>query len=332
MIFHRTALVLLALAVCRPAFAEDSYNQFLSLQLENDLWGSNDDRFYTHGTKISWASNRPAPGWIRGIADSMPFYSNGEIEVHGYEIGQAIFTPEDIEVEELIEDDRPYAGWLYFNVGIGSIYADRGDRDRSNLLLLTIGIVGPSSYAEKTQRAVHDIVDTTDPQGWDNQLEDELGLNATYVAKRRRIYDFDERYQTELGAHYNLTLGNVYTYAAAGLTWRYGTRLKGDIGPPSILPGFPGAPAFNPNQKSNWYLFGGLELRAMARNIFLDGNSVRDSHSVDSKSLVADLQFGFAYHFGDVRLSFLQLFRTREFDEQSEPSRYGAINVTFFSE
>ena len=186
--------------------------------------------------------------------------------MHGYELGQAIFTPEDIERVDLIEDDRPYAGWLYFNLGIGSIYHDRGDRDRSNALMLTIGIVGPSSLAEESQSAVHEIVDATDPRGWDNQLEDELGLNATYLEKRRRIFDFDERYQTELGGHYSLTLGNVYSYAAAGLTWRYGTRLKGDIGPPSILPGFPGAPAFNPNQKSNWYLFGGIELRAMARN------------------------------------------------------------------
>ncbi len=70
----------------------------------------------------------------------------------------------------------------------------------------------------------------------------------------------------------------------------------------------------------------------MARNIFLDGNSVEASHSVDSKTWVADAQFGFAYHFGDVRLSFVQLFRTPEFDEQSEATRYGAINVTFFSE
>ncbi len=328
----RVLLAMILFAAWQSGSAEESYNQYFSLQLENDLWGSNDDRFYTHGTKVSWASNRPAPGFLRGLAHSLPFYASGEFEAHGYELGQAIFTPEDIERAELIEDDRPYAGWLYLNMGIGSIYANRGDRDRFNLLLLTIGIVGPSSLAEDAQRTVHEIVGAADPQGWDNQLEDELGLNATFVDKYHRIYDFDERLQTEIGVHYNLTLGNVYSDAAAGLTWRYGTRLKGDIGPPSILPGFPGSPVFYPNQKSNWYLFGGIELRAMARNIFLDGNSVEASHSVDSKTWVADAQFGFAYHFDDLRLSFVQLFRTREFDEQSEATRYGAINVTFFSE
>jgi len=70
----------------------------------------------------------------------------------------------------------------------------------------------------------------------------------------------------------------------------------------------------------------------MARNLFLDGNSIRDSHSVNKKSLVADLQFGFAYHFSDMRISFVQLIRSPEFEGQDKLSQYGAINLTIFSE
>ncbi len=85
-------------------------NNFFSVQLENDLWGNNDDRYYTHGTKLSWASNKPAPGFLKRLVERLPFYSVGETEIHGYEFGQAIFTPEDIEQTSLIENDRPYAG------------------------------------------------------------------------------------------------------------------------------------------------------------------------------------------------------------------------------
>lgn len=258
---------LILMSILQPGSAQET-NIFFSVQLENDLWGSNDDRYYTHGTKLSWASNKPAPGFLKRLVERLPFYSVGETEIHGYEFGQAIFTPEDIEQSSLIENDRPYAGWLYFNTGIGNFYYDRGDRDRLNMLLLTIGIVGPSALAEDTQEVVHSVFGATNPEGWDNQLEDELGLNATFVDKWRRIYDFDEPRQRELGLHYNLALGNVYTYAAAGFQLRYGTHLKTDIGPPSILPGFPGASAFNPNLQSNWYFFGGIEFRLMRKTYF----------------------------------------------------------------
>lgn len=70
----------------------------------------------------------------------------------------------------------------------------------------------------------------------------------------------------------------------------------------------------------------------MARNIFLDGNTFQDSHSVDKEIYVADLQLGVAFHFKDMRLAFSQIFRTREFDTQPEPAQYGAINLTFFTD
>jgi len=64
----------------------------------------------------------------------------------------------------------------------------------------------------------------------------------------------------------------------------------------------------------------------MARNIFLDGNTFRDCHSVDKKEFVTDLQLGVAWHFKDMRISFVQMFRSREFEGQPDPTQHGAIN------
>ena len=304
---------------------------FWSIQLENDLWGRSDDRFYTHGTKLSYVAAESTPEFLQKLPNLVPFYRKGDVQIFGLEIAQTIFTPEDIEHPNLIEDDRPYAGWLYVNLGIGDRFEDKGDRDRANFVGLTLGIVGPSSLAEQMQKEVHRLFDADDPNGWDNQLEDEIGINLGFLRKSRRIFNFDEPRQYELGGHSGFVIGNVYTYAAVGFMARYGTHLKADLGPPSIAPGFSGVPAFNPNREEHWYLFGGLEFRAMARNIFLDGNTIVDSHSVEKEDFVGDLQFGFAYHFNDMRLSFVQMFRTREFEGQSEPVQYGAINLTVFT-
>lgn len=324
---------LLCIVFQQLACADESDAGFWSVQLENDLWGSNDDRFYTHGTKVSFAKASQPPTFLQKITDLLPFYEQGGGTVlHGYEIGQAIFTPEDITATQLIVDDRPYAGWLYFNMGSGHSVEDQGDRETMNFFLLTFGLVGPSSLAEGMQDSVHDLFNSTEALGWDNQLNDELGMNASYLRKWRKIHNFDEPRQIEVGYHAGFTLGNVYSYAAVGIMLRFGTHLKVDVGPPNILPGFSGVPAFNPDRRSNWYLFAGFEGRFMARNIFLDGNTFSNSHSVDKERLVGDYQFGFAYHYDDIRVSFTQMFRTREFEAQKEDSQFGAINFTVYTE
>ncbi|MCU7845657.1 MAG: lipid A deacylase LpxR family protein [Candidatus Thiodiazotropha sp. (ex Monitilora ramsayi)] len=311
--------------------ADTQETGFWSIQLENDLWGSGDDRFYTHGTEISYASVDTPPKFLTSLSDSLPFYRKGGFEIHGYSLGQTIFTPEDIEQETLVEDDRPYAGWLFLDMGIAHLYEDQGDREKINGLILTLGVVGPISLAEQVQRGIHRLTGSDNPRGWDNQLENELGINLTYLRKWRRLFPLQSSRSFELSHHGGLTLGNVYTYASLGVMARWGTRLKNDIGPPTISPGFPGIPAFRPDPTFNWYLFAGVEARAMARNIFLDGNTFRDSHSVDKKPLVGDLQFGFAFHFNDTRIAFSHMIRSREFEGQSDPAQYGAINITVYS-
>lgn len=327
-------LALLALALLQDtplATADAPLKGFWSLQLENDVWGSNDDRFYTHGTEISFAAIG-RPKLAEKIVRNLPFYRLGDVGIYGFGLGQKIFTPEDIKQRELIETDRPYAGWLYLNAGVADLFDDRGATDAVNTILLAVGVVGPLSLAEQTQKEFHRLIDATIPQGWDNQLHNEPGIDITYLYKRRYLFGMEAPRQFELSYHGGLTLGNVYTYAAAGGMARWGSRLKNDIGPPTISPGFPGLPAFRPNPEFNWYLFAGVEERAVARNIFLDGNTFKDSHSVDKKPFVTDVQLGIAFHYRGVRFSFAQMFRSKEFDGQPEATQYGAINVTLYTD
>ncbi len=314
------------------AAAEVGDSGFWSLQLENDMWGSRDDRFYTNGLQFSYVSPRPPPSYLDSITDRIPFYHKSDQGFFGFNLGQQIFTPEDIEESLLQINDRPYAGWLYVESIIGHRYQDLGDREKLNGFILTLGVVGPASFAEESQRWVHNVVGSPDPKGWEHQLSNELGIGLTYLHRWRRIFDIDEARQREITIHSGVTLGNVYSYGSLGFMTRWGTHLKDDIGPPTISPGFPGLPIFNANRQMNWYLFAGLEVRAMGRNIFLDGNTNVDSHSVEKETWVADLQLGVAFHFEKFRLSFSQMSRSREFAGQGENTRYGAINFTLFVE
>lgn len=312
--------------------AQHETPSFWSLHLENDAIGDTEDRYYTSGWQISYATPEPRHDFLKTIPEYVPFYAKGDKFYYGLSLGQKIFTPEDIGEAALLVDDRPYAGWLYLDWIIANRHNEPNNRETINTLILTLGVVGPASLGEDSQIFLHEMLEFKQSAGWDNQLENELGLNATFLHKRRRVYEISEARQYEMGLHGGLALGNVYTYASAGIMMRWGTHLENDVGPPSITPGLPGLPVFDSSHQDNWYLFAGIEARAVVHNIFLDGNTNVDSHSVDKEDLVGDLQIGIAYHTGDIRVSLSQVFRSREFKDQDEHSRFGIINFTLLFE
>jgi hypothetical protein len=306
------------------------HGDFWSIQFENDLFGSGDDRFYSHGTEFSYLSLSKPPDWMTNLGEHLPFFRFGDVHAVQYSLGQKIFTPQDTQAVSLIEDDRPYAGWLYGSAELLSRYIDEPDMQAGNILGVTLGIVGPSSHADDIQRGYHGLIGVDKPQGWHNQLKDEPGLLLTYTRRWQYFNDLLGGFEFETSPHLVGALGNIYTYAGGGMMLRFGKGLRNDIAPPNIRPGFPGVSYIRPVERPNWYFFAGVEGRAMARNIFLDGNSFRDSHSVDKKPFVADVQFGFAFHINHFRIAISNVWRSREFEGQEDSVQFGAINASFF--
>jgi len=303
---------------------------YWSVQLENDLLSGGDDRFYTSGLEINRTKRDSPPQWLDNISHKLPFFIESEDKGGGYSIGQKIFTPEDISISEVIEDDRPYAGWLYGSASIASVFKNEADYRAVNAYEFTVGIVGPSSQAGSFQEEVHRMTGSETAEGWDNQLHDELGLMATYVRKHEHFRNLNNGLEYSWSPHTVVALGNVYTYAGAGMMFRFGDNLKADFGAPNIDPGFPGTAYFSPKKGQNWYFFGGLETRAVAYNIFLDGNTFKDSHSVDKEPLILDAQLGVSYQRNNVRLSYSHVLRSKEFEDQDKYANFGSLNVSYY--
>jgi len=201
--------------------------------------------------------------------------------------------------------------------------------ERYDKVQLEVGMVGPASLAEDVQTFWHSLLGLHVPEGWDNQLKNEPGAVLYYEQARR----FDRResilgLEMDLVPHFGASLGNVFTYASTGVTGRLGSHLEDDFGPPRIRPSLPGGGYFRPEKGLNWYLFAGAGGRAVLRNIFLDGNTFSDSHSVDKRILVADLQAGVAIQWSRVRISYTQIFRTKEFKTQDTPDVFGSLSLS----
>ena len=199
-----------------------------------------------------------------------------------------------------------------------------------DVLQVNLGVVGPSAGGRFVQENWHDLIQAVEPRGWDSQLKDELGIEIT--AQRMRQFegpDLPIGLETDYALHGGATIGNVRTYASVGGMARIGWDLSSDFGPPRIRPALAGAGVFRPGRPFGGYLFAGIEGRAIARDMFLDGNLWRDSARVeDRRDFGADLQFGVALHQGDVQVAFTYVHRTEEFVAQSGPQRFGAVSVS----
>ena len=295
-----------------------------SLIWENDI-AAGTDRGYTNGVRAAWlSSEKNQPRWLQDVTSILPVSDEGHKRL-SVAVGQSIFAPDNLLTTNPDPNDRPYAGWLYGSVGVVSDTGNTLDN-----MVMTVGIVGPHSYAEQTQKFVHTTVSGDYPLGWDKQLKDELGLMLTYERKWRGLVEAEA---FGLGAdvvpHIGANLGNVNTSASVGTTLRVGWDLPADYGPPRIRPSLPGSDFFIPTKQVSGYLFTTVEGRAVARDIFLDGNTFRDSPSVDKKNFVGSLQLGGALTYEDTRLSYTHVFMTRQFDTESKPEQFGALTLSY---
>ena len=314
------------------AYADDP-GYVISIQFENDFFGGGTDRHFSHGTRIECLTS-PIQ-WMTDAADKVPWFrserarSNPKDELKArasFSLGQNIYTPEDTTATQLLAEDRPYAGWLYMGFGL---VANQGTK-RYDKLELEIGMVGPYSFAEDVQTFWHSLLGLQVPQGWDNQLKNEPGAVLYYEQTRRfERQNIGWGLDADVLPHFGGALGNVFTYGAVGVTLRIGSGLEDDFGPPRIRPSLPGGAYFLPGKGFNWYLFAGLEGRAVLYNIFLDGNTFTDSHSVDKKTFVGDLQAGLVFQWNRFRITYTQIFRTKEFDGQDDGDIFGSVSLSY---
>ncbi|WP_395736896.1 lipid A deacylase LpxR family protein [Prosthecobacter sp.] len=311
----------------------------LTFYFENDAFAGT-DRDYTNGARISWTSpslnkfsDDPAAGNVAGYFDDAPFMGNsGYTRNVAVFIGQSLFTPNNTKASTLVPNERPYAGWLYG--GLGLVWKTPRVK---NTFVLNIGVVGPWALGEETQMAVHHALGQRSPQGWSNQLRNEVGINASYERKWRFRSNHDVAgLACDFLPYAGATVGNVYTLADIGSELRFGYNLPDDFGTSGISDAATTPTPVEGMGARTWmhrfgvHMFARAEGRAVARNIFLDGNTFRSSHSVDKNVFVADLSLGMAMNWRNSKLSYAFIYRTREYKGQPEGQLFGSVMLSIF--
>jgi lipid A 3-O-deacylase len=308
---------------------------------ENDSLYFNSDKHYTQGLRLSLLSPVLTPGgWTDGIFNfvgKIPtvFVDGAQSQRRvAWLVGQSIFTPKNLAIKPPDPRDRPYAGWLYTGP---SLLQDSGNQLEN--FEIELGVVGPGAFGRQVQNDWHQFMGVHQAEGWSNQIQNEPGGLLSYERLWRVPVPFlswdsgGVQNGIDIVPQAGGTVGNVFDYAELGAMLRIGHHLETDYGPVRVRPSLSGTDYFNGShlgEEIGYYIFAGAQGRAVAHNLFLDGNSFRQSPHVRHKTLVADLDAGLTVFWSDrIRLTLSAERRTREFVGQQHPDVNGTAAVGF---
>jgi lipid A 3-O-deacylase len=305
---------------------------------ENDVFFST-DKHYTQGLKLSWVTAQLADesflnAPIKVLRKYLFLFSTRETDLDDRLewtiLGQSLFTPANIHLDNPNPRDRPYAGWLYGGFDFIQNAADR----RLDSFELQFGVVGSAALGRQTQNDFHQFIASAKAKGWSHQLANEFGFNASWERKWRLGIELPNKFGFEFIPEVGGTAGNVLTYGELGGLCRFGRGLKANWGPELIRPAYSGTGYFEATRAKDvglgFSVFAGAQGRAIARNIFLDGNSFASSRSVPKNYLVADLIFGVElFYSNNFRVAATGVIRSSEFHNQGGWDKFGSINVSF---
>lgn len=321
----------LGMGVAQAATQEPLY----SFTEEDDGIFTQQDRHYTQGFLFTRTTRATPGGFWEHLGEHFGRFAAalgaGPVASSRYTwplVGQSLFTPTNKDAYTPDPSDRPYAGWLY--VGAELTRRDTGGRTDSVQLLL--GDVGPWAMGRQVQNIFHSLAGYGKANGWNYQLHNEPALLLRYAISWDKALPQLGPISADIIPGVGLTAGNVLTYGAANLTLRIGQKLAAGAPPRTITPGLSGSGWFDPAKLDGafgWFIYGGIQERAVWRNIFLQGNSWQNSPSVPMKHFVTDESLGIAFMFPfGLRIDISYIKRSKEFFGQDGDDRFGSVTLS----
>jgi lipid A 3-O-deacylase len=317
----------------------DTVGGTLGIYVENDSF-TGTDHYYTSGVKLSWTSRdlsrlegTPYASSLLPVFNLIPHIHDTAYQKNViFSIGQNIYTPDNTKISAPQPNDRPYAGWLYASNGV----VWKTDKVR-NVLVMNLGVVGPWSYAQEAQRLVHDILGFGHPNGWANQLHNELGVTLAYERTWRWPHLVRRSgLEWEFLPHAGATGGNVMDFENLGGELRFGLNLPDDYGVATIGPASSTSTPVDGVMGAgrSWFPIGvhaftRVDGRAVGHDIFLDGNTFGHSQSVGHNPFVADLTAGFTLNYKNTKLAYAVVYRTKEFRAQQQGQFFGTVSLNW---
>jgi lipid A 3-O-deacylase len=310
--------VLFLLTISAPAqqisntamYRNISSSKYFRVHYENDYFSAT-DIYYTQGINVEqvhpiigkWSTSKLL---ISGAPEKTKFGIS--IEHEGY-------TPTSISHPEILYGDRPFAACLFLKTF--SIVNNPDKRARISSAL-SAGVIGPAAGGKEMQETIHHWVNAKQPQGWQNQIQNDVILN----------------YQVE----YERGLVTTDYFSLAGkVAARAGTfNTKASVGT-IFMAGIFDNPFVNfstPKNKSQVYLYAEPLLTLVGYDATLQGGlfNKTSAYTISSTSvsrLVFQGNAGLIIVIRALQLEYFQSYLTKEF-KTGNYHMWGGIRIGWY--
>lgn len=283
--------------------------RYFRFNYENDLFAGS-DKDYTQGYSLElltpFLTNNP----INYI-----FFKPKKSEVRfGLAFEHIGFTPDRYDLKDIQYGDRPFASAMMlksFMIAVDTLHASRFTSSFS------IGIIGPTTLGKEVQTAIHKVTGSVMPEGWHNQVKNDVVLNyeAGYEKQLLKYRDL-----FSLQANANAKLGTLFTNGSLGFNTTFGI-----INSP-FLPG-------NKRKKFVMYVYAQPLINVVGYDATLqggvfNGKSPYTIPAEDIERFTGQLNYGVVIKFKALYFEYSRSVITREFETGSS-ANWGGLRCGF---
>lgn len=285
-------------------------SQYFRINYENDFFTAS-DRDYTQGILIE----KVHPALNRFFLMRVLWHPRNFESKYGLAIEHNAYTPNQIDQYTIQYGDRPYAGVLLLKTFL--IASSYPRRERISVSFCT-GILGQAAGGEQMQRTIHHWINYTQPEGWHNQIQNDLVLNYQINGEKELMRSQNH---FSLSAFGSVRAGTLSDKLTGGFTASLG-NFKSSFSVPVLY-----------DHHVQWYIYGQLLGNAVAYDATLQGgvfnhSSVYTIAKSDINRFTLQNKFGFVLIFRSLYLEYYRTGLTEEFDT-SLYHRTGGLQIGF---
>jgi lipid A 3-O-deacylase len=188
------------------AFRDIKKANYFRIYYDNDLFAATDYN-YTQGMSLELV----APCFEANPINYLFFTPKRAEFRYGLALETIAFTPQRYELTEIQYGDRPFAAATMLKSFMITTDTLKASRFSS---FLNIGIIGPAALGEQIQVGIHKAIKNTLPQGWDNQIRNDIAINYS-VSYEKKVLRFRDLFSLQATA--NVNIGTLFTNGGLGM-------------------------------------------------------------------------------------------------------------------
>lgn len=291
------------------SFRDLHSKRYFRINYDNDYFASR-DQDYTQGYSFEWV----APKLVQNPVNTILIQPKNTEKKYGISLEHIGFTPNNIKSPNIQFGDRPFAATIMlksFSIATDTLHKSRF------IASFNMGLIGPGAFGKEMQVAIHEATGNTIPEGWQNQIKNDVVLNYE-VSYEKQLFQYRNFFSLQSTAR--ARVGSLFTAAGLGVT--------------STL-GIVNSPFSTHLPKKRFALYGFAQTMAqvVGYDATLQGGlfnrkSPYTIRNHEMERFTAQVNFGLILQTKTLYFEYSRALITREF-EMGKSSKWGGIKVGF---